>query len=132
MKHNKLLILFFAIVLMASSCKESFVKNSNKLSPIDKKVDSVLSLMTLKEKIGQMTQINLTVIAKGPIKWASYDTMEIDFQKAKKAIADYHVGSVLNTINNLAQTPETWFENISDIQKFAIDSTAIKSQLFME
>ena len=53
-----------------------------------------------------MTQINLTVIAKGPNKWGANDTMEIDFNKAKKAIVDYHVGSVLNTINNLAQTPK--------------------------
>ena len=73
-----------------------------------------------------MTQINLTVIAKGPNKWASNDTMEIDFQKAKKAIVEYHVGSVLNTVNNLAQTPETWYSNISDIQKIAMDSTNIK------
>ena len=28
--------------------------------------------MTLKEKVGQMTQINLTVIAKGPNKWGSH------------------------------------------------------------
>ena len=103
MKHNKLIVLFLAAVLMTFSCKESNLKNSTELSPIDKKVDSVLSLMTLKEKIGQMTQINLTVIAKGPNKWASNDTMEIDFQKAKKAIVEYHVGSVLNTVNNLAQ-----------------------------
>ena len=107
MKHNKLLILFFAVLLMASSCKESNFKKTSELSSIDIKVDSVLSIMTLKEKIGQMTQINLTVIAKGPNKWASNDTMEIDFQKAKKAIVDYHVGSVLNTVNNLAQTPAT-------------------------
>ena len=126
MKHNKLLVLFLAIVLMASSCKESKVKSISKLSPIDKKIDSVLSLMTLKEKIGQMTQINLTVIAKGPNKWASNDTMEIDIQKAKKAIVEYHVGSVLNTVNNLAQTPSTWYSNISDIQKIAMDSTNIK------
>ena len=68
MKQNKLLVLILAVVLMASSCKESKVKNIIELSPIDLKVDSVLSLMTLKEKIGQMTQINLTVIAKGPNK----------------------------------------------------------------
>ena len=126
MKQSKKLVLFLAAVLMASSCKESNVKNISKLSPIDQKVDSVLSLMTLKEKIGQMTQINLTVIAKGPNKWASNDTMEIDFQKTKKAIVEYHVGSVLNTVNNLAQTPETWYSNISDIQKIAMDSTNIK------
>jgi beta-glucosidase len=126
MKQNKLLVLILAVVLMASSCKESKVKNIIELSPIDLKVDSVLSLMTLKEKIGQMTQINLTVIAKGPNKWASNDTMEIDIQKAKKAIVEYHVGSVLNTVNNLAQTPSTWYSNISDIQKLAMDSTSIK------
>ena len=126
MKQNKLLVLFLAVVMMASSCKESKVKSISELSPIDQKVDSVLSLMTLKEKIGQMTQINLTVIAKGPNKWASNDTMEIDFQKAKKAIVEYHVGSVLNTVNNLAQTPATWYSNISDIQKIAMDSTNIK------
>lgn len=126
MKQNKLLVLFLAVVLMASSCKESKVKSISELSPIDKKIDSVLSLMTLKEKIGQMTQINLTVIAKGPNKWASNDTMEIDIQKAKKAIVEYHVGSVLNTVNNLAQTPSTWYSNISDIQKIAMDSTNIK------
>ena len=81
MKHNKLLILFFAVVLMASSCKESNVKKTSELSSIDTKVDSVLSLMTLKEKIGQMTQINLTVISKGPNKWTANDTMEIDYIK---------------------------------------------------
>ena len=126
MKQNKLLVLFLAVVLMASSCKESNIKNFSEPNPIDKKIDSLLSLMTLKEKIGQMTQINLTVIAKGPNKWASNDTMEIDFQKAKKAIVEYHVGSVLNTVNNLAQTPSTWYSNISDIQKIAMDSTNIK------
>ena len=61
-----------------------------------------------------MTQINLTVISKGPNKWGANDTMEIDYNKAKRAIVDYNVGSVLNTVNNLAQTPETWYENISE------------------
>ena len=126
MKNNKLIIALLAVTIIFSSCGEKIVSNDSKKNPIDTKVDSVLSLMTLKEKIGQMTQINLTVIAKGPNKWASDDTMGIDYDKAKKAILDYKVGSILNTVNNLAQTPKTWFENISDIQKFAIDSTEIK------
>ena len=126
MINNKLIIAFLAVTIIFSSCSEKIVSNDSKKNPIDTKVDSVLSLMTLKEKIGQMTQINLTVISKGPNKWGANDTMEIDYNKAKRAIVDYNVGSVLNTVNNLAQTPKTWFENISDIQKFAIDSTAIK------
>ena len=59
-------------------------KPESQLSETDTKVEALLVKMTLKEKIGQMTQINLTVIAKGPNKWASNDTMEIDIQKAKK------------------------------------------------
>ena len=126
MINNKLIIAFLAFTIIFSSCNEKIVSNDSKKNPIDSKVDSILSLMTLKEKIGQMTQINLTVISKGPNKWTANDTMEIDYNKAKRAIVDYNVGSVLNTVNNLAQTPKTWFENISDIQKFALDSTAIK------
>ena len=86
----------------------------------------MLKLMTLDEKVGQMTQINLTVIAKGPNKWSSSFPLEIDPKKTKKAIVDYKVGSVLNTINNTAQKPKVWFKTISDIQSYAIDSTEIK------
>ena len=124
MTNNKIIISFFTAVLLTTACEQN--TTSVETDPLENKVDSILSLMTLKEKIGQMTQINLTVIAKGPNKWASNDTMEIDFLKAKKAIVEYHVGSVLNTVNNLAQTPESWYSNISDIQRIAMDSTNIK------
>ena len=48
--------------------------------------------MSLEEKVGQMTQINLTVIAKGPNKWSSSFPMEIDNIKAHKALVDFKVG----------------------------------------
>ena len=82
----------------------SCVKNGSD-NEIDKRVSNILSNMTLEEKVGQMTQINLTVIAKGPNKWVSSFPLEIDHKKAKKALVDYKVGSVLNTINNTAQKP---------------------------
>ena len=47
--------------------------------------------MTLQEKVGQMTQINLTVIAKGPNKWESSFPLEIDPNKAREALIDYKV-----------------------------------------
>ena len=62
--------------------------NQNLKSDIDIKVDELISKMTLREKVGQMTQINLTVIAKGPTKWASSFPMEIDEKKANKALVD--------------------------------------------
>ena len=111
----------FILFLFLISCNQS-----KEFSDIDKEVDDMLKLMTLDEKVGQMTQINLTVIANGPNKWSSSFPLEIDPKKTKKAIVDYKVGSVLNTINNTAQKPKVWFKTISDIQSYAIDSTEMK------
>ena len=109
---------YIIILLLFFSCT-----NQNSVSDIDKKADDILSKMTLEEKVGQMTQINLTVIAKGPNKWSSSFPMEIDEKKANKALIDFKVGSVLNTINNTAQKPSVWFKNISKIQDIAMKNT---------
>ncbi len=109
---------YIIILLLFLSCT-----NQNSVYDIDKKADDILSKMTLEEKIGQMTQINLTVIAKGPNKWSSSFPMEIDEKKANKALVDFKVGSVLNTINNTAQKPSVWFKNISKIQDIAMKNT---------
>ena len=109
---------YIIILLLFFSCT-----NQNSVSDIDKKADDILSKMTLEEKVGQMTQINLTVIAKGPNKWSSSFPMEIDEKKANKALVDFKVGSVLNTINNTAQKPSVWFKNISKIQDIAMKNT---------
>jgi len=113
---------FFIILLFMCSC----TSNKTEVSNIDSKIQDILSQMTLEEKVGQMAQINLTVIAKGPNKWGSSFPLEIDPQKAKKALVDFKVGSVLNTINNTAQNTETWYKTITEIQKYSIDSTRMK------
>ena len=112
---------YYIVILLSFlyCCKP---KNSN---DVDNKINDLLSQMTLQEKIGQMTQINLTVIAKGPNKWTSSFPLMIDNKRARKAIVDYKIGSVLNTINNTAQKPETWFNTITDIQKYAVDSSRL-------
>ena len=113
MRYIFILVLFF-------SCS-----NKNLKSDIDQKVDDIISQMTLEEKVGQMTQINLTVIAKGPNKWESSFPMEIDDNKANRALVEFKVGSVLNTINNTAQKPNVWFNNISKIQDIAMNKNRL-------
>jgi len=114
------------IVILLSFLYCCTPQNSN---DVDKKINDLLFQMTLQEKVGQMTQINLTVIAKGPNKWTSSFPLIIDNKRTRKAIVDYKVGSVLNTINNTAQKPETWFNTITDIQKYAIDSSRLSIPL---
>ena len=106
-----ILALFFSV-----SCQDSIDSEKEKF------IENLISQMTLEEKVGQMTQINLTVIAKGPNKWSSSFPMEIDNIKAQKALVDFKVGSVLNTINNTAQKPSVWFKNISKIQDIAMNN----------
>ena len=86
---------YIFILILFISCTNQNLKSDN-----DQKVDDIISQMTLEEKVGQMTQINLTVIAKGPNKWESSFPMEIDDNKANKALVDYKVGSV-HTLSRL-------------------------------
>ena len=71
----------FILFLFLISCNQT-----KEFSDIDKEVDDILKSMTLDEKVGQMTQINLTVIAKGPNKWKSKFPLEISPKRAKKAL----------------------------------------------
>lgn len=103
-----------------------FLISSSPNSDIDIRIDSIMSNMTIEQKIGQMAQINLTVIANGPDKWSSFEPLQIDKDRIEKAIHKYHVGSILNTTNNRARDISTWNEIIDEIQTYALSSeTAI-------
>src|SRR6185295_11251512 len=76
------------------------------------KADALLKKMTLEEKVGQMTQVTLAVIAKGG--WGNQDGV-LDAAALKKAVVDYKVGSILNTTAH-AFSVETWNTIITQIQ----------------
>jgi len=90
------------------------------------RVEALLARMTLEEKVGQMAQINLDVIAKGAQRTASDEPLAIDVNKLRDAVVKYHVGSVLNAANNRARTPEVWHKLISQIQDVATKETRLK------
>lgn len=75
---------------------------------IEDQVLDLLSKMTLEEKVGQMTQVDFTVIGIPPEQNPSFP---IDPQKLEEAVLNHHVGSILNTPftpDNKAQSIETW------------------------
>lgn len=76
------------------------------------KTEALLKKMSLEEKVGQMTQVTLAIIAKGG--WANQDG-SLDPAALKKAIVDYKIGSVLNTTAH-ALSAETWRQVITQIQ----------------
>ncbi len=93
------------------------LENNSEESPFAAEVDQLLSKMTLEEKIGQMTQIDFSVIS---IPEGQESENPVDHAKLEEAIHRYHVGSILNTPttpNNQAQPIETWRKVLSEIEQ---------------
>src|SRR6266536_1923063 len=83
------------------------------------KIEALLKRMTLEEKIGQMTQLTISMIATG-----SDQNIKIDPDKLEKAIVKYGVGSILNVADQ-ALTVDRWQEIIAQIQEAATKKTRL-------
>lgn len=89
----------------------------------DPAIEALIDKMTIEEKVGQMTQLNLDVISTGEI-YQLVEPHKLDTAKLRKAIVDYHVGSILNCGGH-AYTREHWLDIITDIQKMATQQTRL-------
>ena len=78
-----------------------------------RRIDTLLRQMTVKEKVGQMTQLEIGMITDG-----QGDAIHIDPAKLRKAIVDYDVGALLN-VKDFALPPAKWHEIIRAIQDMA-------------
>ena len=87
---------------------------------IDLKVKQLLTEMTLEEKIGQMTQIDFSVIAA-----ELHSVNPVDQGKLEDAVLKYHIGSILNapqTPHNQAQSVAVWRKVLQSIQTVTAQS----------
>jgi beta-glucosidase len=102
--HN-LLNLLLPSMLFFASCKETLKNTTEEEKLIDKKVDSLLALMTLEEKIGQMTQIR-------------------HFEEnAETEIYSKFIGSVIHTQGPLpGETAKEWQAKFIKLQKLALST----------
>ena len=106
-------LLFFS-VLSSMNAQENQEKMD---AEIASQAEKILSQMTLKEKVGQMTQVTLDVIGKGEDRYSSYEPFDLNEELVRKAVGKYKVGSFLNTANNRAFTRQKWYSIISRIQE---------------
>ncbi|KOS05175.1 beta-glucosidase [Flavobacterium akiainvivens] len=113
MKYNKISPYIAAtgllVVLACSSPKKSFVTENNR-DAIDKKVDSVLALMTLEEKVGQMNQYNGFWEVTGPVP--KDGAAALKYEHLKKG----WVGSMLNVKG---------VKDVKALQKIAVEETRL-------
>lgn len=117
-------IALMLLVVLLFSQKTIMAKNSTVSDSLTEvKVDSLLSLMTLEEKVGQMTNIGLTAICEGDF-WTDTDSLIIDTAKLKYMINDYHIGSVQGK-GTYPLSKEEWHNIIKQIQDFATLETRL-------
>ena len=82
--------IFFFLIFLGLSPQ---LGQGQTITPVS--IDKIIASMTLEEKVGQMTQIDLGVIAKGG-PCALAQPQRIDTAKLRIAFEKYHVGSILN------------------------------------
>ncbi len=87
-------------------------------------IDHLISQMTVEEKVGQMTQINLDLISKGEV-YNLQEPHELDIDKLKTAVLKHHVGSFLN-VPGYALNKDHWLEVISEIQRVCTEESRLK------
>ena len=84
-----------------------------KLPDYSAKVEALLKKMTLEEKVGQMTELEI-----GQVTTGSDQNIAIDPAKLEKAVVQYKIGSIIN-VNGQALSVEKWREILGSIQSAA-------------
>tara|TARA_R110002049_G_scaffold138450_2_gene298538 strand:- start:420 stop:2732 length:2313 start_codon:yes stop_codon:yes gene_type:complete len=109
MKKNTLYLAIFIFIVFLFSCSEKkslSTSDSNLDAKIEQKIDSVLALMTLKEKIGQMVQYNGSWDLTGP-------PSNVSNKEKLEKLKNGGVGSMLNVVSVAAtrKAQKTVMEN---------------------
>lgn len=119
LKLNKILLLSCSFVAAACS-KQAAIPAIPQDSRIEEQVESVLSKMTLDEKVGQMTELAIDVLGE-----FVDGEFRLDEAKLREAIAVYKVGSFLNAPGPVAQDRDKWNEIIGRIQTMSMEEIGI-------
>ncbi|MBS4014365.1 MAG: glycoside hydrolase family 3 C-terminal domain-containing protein [Bacteroidetes bacterium] len=116
LKH---LTLCFSLALFTSfSYAQSKIKSDEDWFHL---ADSLLKLLTLEEKAGQMTNVGLTTLTKGPF-WNSFDTLELDSDKMHNLLIKSNVGSIQNK-GTYPPCRYEWARIIRSIQDYIADNS---------
>ncbi len=120
MRISSILLSVFLVMFLLTnfSCR-----NTSTSDDIDRKVELLLSQMTLEEKIGQMSQFTIDMIIADSTNRFGRD-VELDSAKLYTILVKYKAGSILNVAAH-AYSLETWRKIIAGIQDVAMNHTRL-------
>ncbi len=119
MRKYAITIITMAILSWTTGCMSVGLKTTDK--QMEKKIDKLLAKMTLEEKVGQMTQVTLEIVAG---QTSEDGWLKLDKEKLHDAVVNHHVGSILNC-GGQARSVDNWIEIITQIQDMAIKETRL-------
>ncbi len=92
--------------------------------PVEKRVKDLLRRMTLEEKVGQITQINVTRLM-GEDEW---DRGPLNEEWMKKVLVDNRVGSILSGggAAPVPNNPKAWAKMTNTLQRYALRHSRLK------
>ena len=124
MKIHRRSVVLAALAAVALPCTRApLAAQQAPARAVRARVDSLLARMTLEEKVGQMTQIDLpNFLAAGA---QSPDSVRLDLQKLRTGIVQRHIGSILNSPGS-APTVKGWNGLIRQIQDVATRETRLR------
>jgi beta-glucosidase len=113
---------FTSIFLIA--CLVAITYSGFPQTKTDNNIEKLISQMSLEEKVGQMTNIGLTAICKGPF-WNDSDSLEIDTIKLTEMLLKYYIGSIQNK-GKYPPSVDEWHRLVSQIQNFQMNQSRLK------
>lgn len=105
-----ILILLSAALFPAALCAQNN----------DRMIDSLIARMTIEEKVGQMTNIAIGMIAE-----EKENTIVLNREKVQEVLTRHHVGSLQNVINH-AYSLQQWHAMLDEIQRINMEGSRIK------
>ncbi len=122
-----ILLLLIVTLLELPVFPQKTIKNSK--TDLDTKVELLLKRMTLKEKVGQMAQIDIATFIRrvdphGNFYGPQVEPNELVADSLQKYIVEYGIGSIFN-IGSKGYTIEQWYHFITQIQEYAVKRTRL-------
>lgn len=121
--------LLFIVAILIVGCKPSKPVHEPSIpydAEIEKKIDKLLSDMSLEDKVGQMLQLNLDVFGS-TVRQPGDRSPVWDFNETTldTILSKYRVGSILNVPGGRAATVERWQYLIGKIQQKSMEHIGI-------
>ncbi|MFT4984741.1 MAG: beta-glucosidase [Glaciecola sp.] len=120
----KKVISYILLFVVLTSWTADNTKDKKAKLERDADLVKLIEQMTIEEKVGQMTQLNIDVVSVGEV-FNLKEPHELDLKKLKNAIVDKHVGSILN-VGGHAYDLEHWQKIVGEIQEMATEDSRLK------